>query len=413
MRHLLFAWLLAATGWTHAQTITHYEYWFDQNDADASRTLVAVASPAQVIDLLNQSPNVSALPVGPHRIHYRLQGSDGHWSSVLRRDFVRLPGAPYQIAGIEYWFDQNDADSERIYQDVQPPASPLDLTVDISTMNVPVGPHRIHYRLKDSHGYWSSVLRRDIRRNHDAPHEIVALRYWSDPDATSPVDMTEVQLTPNVQYLDLVDDILFCEWSTTGNTNVYFQLKDNHAQWSSVVSKTIAVDLVTGPPDQPVFIDPLFAPPLGTEQIYTIDSVPGAGAYEWTLPNGWTGASSDTSITVQVGNINDGSQLCVRAINGCGESVPQCLDISTSIADGTTTGSVGLYPNPTTGLFFLQLRTRARVTVFDAAGRQMLKEQLLQGDPYTLDIGVAPSGIYTVRIIQEGQVENHRLVLQH
>lgn len=338
MKHLLFAWLFAATGWTHAQTITHYEYWFDQNDDDASRTFVEVTALSPVIDLSNVIIDVSGLPVGPHRIHYRL---------------------------------------------------------------------------KDSHGFWSSVLRRDFKRNHDGPHEIVALRYWSDPDATAPVDMTVVQLTPNVQYLELMDDILFCEWSTTGNTNVYFQLRDNHAQWSSVVSDSVDVDLVTGPPDQPVFIAPLFAPPLGTEQIYTIDSVPGAGAYEWTLPNGWTGASTDTSITVQVGNINDGSELCVRAINGCGESIPRCLEISTSIADGTTTASVGLYPNPTTGRFFLQLRATAQVTVFDAAGRQILKEQQLQGDPYTLDIGDAPSGIYTVRIIQEGQVVNHRLVLQH
>jgi len=405
--------LLAAAGWTHAQTITHYEYWFDQNDADASRTLVEVASPAQVIDLLNQSPNVSALPIGPHRIHYRLRDSQAQWSSVLSREFMRLPGAPYHIVGIEYWFDQNDADNERSYMALQTPASPLDFTVDINTVNVPVGPHRIHYRLKDSHGFWSSVLRRDFRRTHDAPHEIVAMRYWSDPDATSPEDMTEVPISPSVQYLDLMDDILFCEWSTTGNTNVYFQLKDNHAQWSSVVSDSVDVDLVTSPPDQPEIIDGPFAPSFGTEQVYTIDSVPGAGAYEWILPNGWTGASTDTSITVQVGNINDGSELCVRAINGCGESIPRCLEISTSIADGTTTASVGLYPNPTTGRFFLQLRATAQVTVFDAAGRQILKEQQLQGDPYTLDIGDAPSGIYTVRIIQEGQVVNHRLVLQH
>ena len=413
MRHLLFAWLLAAAGWTHAQTITHYEYWFDQNDADASRTLVEVASPAQVIDLLNQSPNVSALSVGPHRIHYRLRDSLAQWSSVLRRDFMRLPGAPYHIVGIEYWFDQNDADNERSYMALQTPASPLDLTVDISTLNVPVGPHRIHYRLKDNHGFWSSVLRRDFRRNHDAPYEIVALRYWSDPDATSPEDMTDVMIDPSVQYLDLMDDILFCEWSATGNTKVYFQLKDNHAQWSSVVSDSVDVDLVSGPPFPPDTIGGLFPPPFNSEQTYTIDSVPSAGAYEWTLPNGWTGASTDTSITVQVGNLNDGSQLCVRAINGCGESQFTCLDIYTNMAESSMAGMSRLYPNPTTGQFFIDLRNVSQIAVFDASGRQVFKEQQLSGTLHKLDLGEAQNGIYSVRIVSNGRLENHRLVVQH
>jgi len=412
MRYLLLAWLLAASGWVHAQnTITLYEYWFDQNDVD--RTSVAVPFPAQTIDLINQSPDVSALPVGPHRIHYRLRDANGNWSSVLSKHFVRMPGSPYHIVGFEYWFDENDADNQRTYLTVPSPANSVDVIENIDVATVPVGAHRIHYRLKDSHGFWSSVLRRDFRRNHDGPHELVLLRYWSDPDATSPDDMTEVLISPGVQYLDLMDDILFCEWSATGNTNVYFQLKDNHTQWSSVVSKSINVDLVSGAPDQPGIIDGLFNPPFNTEQTYTIDSVPGAGAYEWILPDGWSGTSTDTIITVQVGNFNDGSPLCVRAINGCGESEQTCLDISTDVANLSTSGGIGLYPNPNSGQFFLELTSTAQVAVFDASGRQIIAEQLLQGTRHTIDLGDAPGGVYSVRIIQDGRVEVRRFIVQH
>lgn len=333
MRSLLFACLLAATGGAHAQnTITHFEYWFDQNDDDNERTSVPVLSP------------------GTH----------------------------------------------------------VDLFANIDMTTVPVGAHYINYRLKDSLGSWSSVLRRDFRRLHDGPHHIAAFRYWSDSDA----DMTEVPISPGVQYLDLVDDILFCQWSTTGNTSVYFQLKDNHAQWSSVVSKSINVDLVSSAPDQPGTILGLFNPPFDTQQTYIIDSVPGAGAYEWILPNGWSGTSTDTIITVQVGNFNDGSPLCVRAINGCGESEQTCLDISTDVANLSSSGGIGLHPNPNTGQFFLELTSTSQVAVFDASGRQITAEQVLQGTRHTVDLGDAPDGVYSVRIVQDGRVEVRRFIVQ-
>jgi len=330
--------LLGASGWAHAQNvITHYEYWFDQNDADASRTLVALSTPASTIQLFNETIDLSALPVGPHFVHYRL---------------------------------------------------------------------------RDTLGKWSSVLRRDLQRNHDAPHEIVALRYWSEPDAIAPSDMTEVPINPGAQYLDLVDDILFCEWSATDSTNVYFQLMDNHAQWSSVVSRSINVDTVSSAPEKPDAILGLFDPPFNSEQNYTIVPVLNAGVYEWTLPTGWTGVSNTTMITTQVGNINDGSLLCVRAINGCGESDTTCFDITTQVANLTASIEIGLYPNPNTGQFFLELKNTAQVVVFDASGRQITSEQVLRGIRHSVELGNASNGVYTVRIIQDDLVEVLRFVVK-
>lgn len=77
----------------------------------------------------------------------------------------------------------------------------------------------------------------------------------------------------------------------------------------------------TTPPPQPgsiVGIDPVCA---GSTQVYYIFPVAGATSYTWTLPNGWTGTSNTTSITVVAGSA--GGWMYVTANNDCGSSAPQ------------------------------------------------------------------------------------------
>lgn len=409
MRNYFIVLLLLAAGQAGAQIITGYEYWFNTDDAAGQRVFVPAGN-AQSVSLTNLSISLGALPVGHHKLHVRLKDSNDRWSSVITRPISRLSGAPFDLVSGEYWFDTDHGSAVTF---TLGPGQVVSANIAPSVTGLQQGPHRVHYRIRDNNGFWSSVITKPFSVTPGAPHEIVLLRYWSDPDATSPDDMTNVPISPAEQYLDLMDDILFCEWSATGNTNVYFQLKDNHAQWSSVVSKSINVDLVSGAPDQPGIIDGLFNPPFNTEQTYTIDSVPGAGAYEWILPDGWSGTSTDTIITVQVGNFNDDGQLCVRAINGCGASVERCLDITTDVAYQSSSGGIGLYPNPNSGQFFLELTSTAQVAVFDASGRQIIAEQLLQGTRHTIDLGDAPGGVYSMRIIQDGRVEVRRFIVQH
>ncbi|MBK8818575.1 MAG: hypothetical protein IPN49_05585 [Saprospiraceae bacterium] len=60
--------------------------------------------------------------------------------------------------------------------------------------------------------------------------------------------------------------------------------------------------------------------------IYSIDEVPGANSYIWTLPAGWTGTSTTKQITVTANG--SGGNLLVRSVNSCGSSANQSLPIS-------------------------------------------------------------------------------------
>jgi len=63
-----------------------------------------------------------------------------------------------------------------------------------------------------------------------------------------------------------------------------------------------------------------------TSGTFSINPVPGATSYTWTLPSGWTGSSTTTSVTTTAGSSN--GTVTVTANNGCGSSVAQTLPVT-------------------------------------------------------------------------------------
>jgi gliding motility-associated-like protein len=66
-----------------------------------------------------------------------------------------------------------------------------------------------------------------------------------------------------------------------------------------------------------------------TVESYTIVSVPNATRYAWVIPTGASivGNTQGTSIQVNWGN-SRGGNICVQAVNDCGESIETCLSVT-------------------------------------------------------------------------------------
>ncbi|QED36231.1 T9SS type A sorting domain-containing protein [Antarcticibacterium arcticum] len=64
----------------------------------------------------------------------------------------------------------------------------------------------------------------------------------------------------------------------------------------------------------------------GASQTYSISPVTGASSYQWTLPSGWAGNSTSTSITATAGT-NSGT-ISVKAINDCGTGEAENIEIT-------------------------------------------------------------------------------------
>jgi subtilisin-like proprotein convertase family protein len=80
-------------------------------------------------------------------------------------------------------------------------------------------------------------------------------------------------------------------------------------------------------------------PCQGSSQTYSIAAVSGATSYTWTLPSGWTGSSTTTSITVTVGAT--GGNVSVVANSSCGSSSAQTLATTVSPLPAVPTASAG------------------------------------------------------------------------
>jgi len=111
------------------------------------------------------------------------------------------------------------------------------------------------------------------------------------------------------------------------------------------VPRTLTVTSSCNPPSQPGSITGSETVCQGSSQTYSISTVAGATSYTWTLPSGWSGSSTSTSIYTTAGA--SGGTISITADNSCGSGVPRTLNIvltskpivTTAYVSGATTST--------------------------------------------------------------------------
>ncbi|MBK9672542.1 MAG: T9SS type A sorting domain-containing protein [Bacteroidetes bacterium] len=96
-------------------------------------------------------------------------------------------------------------------------------------------------------------------------------------------------------------------------------------------------------PAQPGNISGNSNPCVGTNQTFSIVPVSGATSYTWTLPSGWTGTSTSTSIVTNVGNTGGAISVKSNGSNGCSSAnrtlnvTVNSIPVSPGVISGNTT----------------------------------------------------------------------------
>ncbi|HNP24789.1 MAG TPA: T9SS type A sorting domain-containing protein, partial [Panacibacter sp.] len=141
--------------------------------------------------------------------------------------------------------------------------------------------------------------------------------------------------------------------------------------YNIVVRLLATPDCKTTYASNPVIINPvpdLVAPtaivgPAGvcrnsTNQVFSVAPVAGAASYQWTLPPGATGSSTKDSIVLSFNAAYVSGDICVKAINACGQSASFCRQIKYYDAKPITPGAIN---GKTVGLCSNQIYTIASV----------------------------------------------------
>jgi len=126
-----------------------------------------------------------------------------------------------------------------------------------------------------------------------------------------------------------------------------------------------------------------------------------ASNYYWDFGNGITSNATDTSITFT----SPGSySITLVATNNCGVSDTLMQVVQVLGLVDLTSQAITVYPNPTTGVIFIQLLDKGlmgeKMSLFDIAGRKVM-EKIITQENESIDLSSFKSGIYLLNILGE------------
>jgi hypothetical protein len=145
--------------------------------------------------------------------------------------------------------------------------------------------------------------------------------------------------------------------ATVGVSGGTISVTANNSCGSSAV-RTLSVASVTALPAQPGAISGNTTICSGSSNTYSISAVSGATSYTWTLPSGWSGTSTATSITPTASATS--GDIIVTANNSCGSSNQRTLAV--------TVNSIPVQPSTITGATTVCQGTTQTYSVTNVAG---------------------------------------------
>jgi PKD-like domain len=167
--------------------------------------------------------------------------------------------------------------------------------------------------------------------------------------------------------------------STAGNITV---TASNGCGTSAASSQAIVINVI---PSTPGAISGAASICSGSSNTYAIPTVSGATSYTWTLPGGWTGTSTITSITTTANST--GGNILVTADNACGQSSAQTLAVTVNaIPSKPTITASGLNTETIT------------LTSSAAAGNQWFKDGAAITEATSASLIVTTLGVYKVQV---------------
>lgn len=304
------------------------------------------------------------------------------------------------MAGYQYWFDQEAVAS--VFVPITT-GTLLDIVAQPPVDGLPQGAHRVYFRLRDTQGRWSSVHSRSFTVHPEGPHQLVVLRYWSDQAPNAPSDMVELEAETPAQLLDIVADIDLCTQAQAGPSRLFFQLKDHHGQWSSVLTRDITIDVVGSGPGTATIECPACSNGIEPLTEYTFfASAPGATEYEWApLPAGWVIVSQngDQLVATSPASPGDGT-MTVTPSNNCGNGTDGSYLLSPAgLLEATPRSGMVTYPNPSNGLFRVSVNEQGPwvVSLFTSTGQLAWRSHSVNAQgQLTVDASDLANGTYIV-----------------
>lgn len=163
--------------------VDQMEYWID-NDYDG-RTAVPSTHANGGRAVFMPALDLSTVPIGPHTLNYRFRSSGTTYSAVYRATILHLGMG--NMNRMEYWIG-DDYEGRKTISCTESDDNTSTFVADLDLNSLPVGVHRLHYRVLSSVGSSASAVgSAAVIVNSGATPKI---EYWMDDDFKSGNNVT-------------------------------------------------------------------------------------------------------------------------------------------------------------------------------------------------------------------------------
>ena len=214
---------------TLAQTLTSYEYWFDDNIAGRQ-----TGSLSGTTDAVNIEVSARSLSQGLHTFNFRAKQSDGYYSSVTSSTFIKIAAG---VANkLEYWVDDDILNTRTIEGSLASDGEDYIFNKDLDMRSVTPGMHRLNMRARSSSGRTASAITTANFIKISTGGTANQLEYWLDGDRST-VHVIDGSLASDgkdyifINELDLGD-------VTPGYHRLYYRAVGSTELTASAVSMT-------------------------------------------------------------------------------------------------------------------------------------------------------------------------------
>lgn len=215
--------------WSQAQSLSQYEYWFDDNFS--ARKSAGLSGYEADIDV---GIDASRLGNGLHKLCLRVQQSDGMYSPITTHYFFK---AQVSNGGkLEYWFDGNRKQINTVDCHVSSDGEAYLYTSGLDLTAITPGYHTMYYRFVNDDGTTSSAVSMASIIVTSNLSNGGKLEYWFDDDRAN-VNMIDGKVASTGDALIFNSDLDLKDVSQ-GMHRMYYRLVDAKGKPNSAVSMT-------------------------------------------------------------------------------------------------------------------------------------------------------------------------------
>lgn len=200
-----------------------------------------------------------------------------------------------------------------------------------------------------------------------------------------------------------------------GNNNGFISVSAyNYCGSSDYTTLAVSVDSI---PSQPGNIIGNIYTTTNEFNYYSIVTVAGANAYNWTATDAIIQGQNSNSISV-IWKKAGTYELSVQAVNNCGTTARRKISVTVSDYDDNNPFNLQIFPNPSNGKFYLEAKRlqdkKINLEILNASGQRVYVKKDIQGvNNYSqlLDLKKLASGVYIVKVIVNDKVHARRIVI--